>query len=111
MLTAHVNHELGIGFMTQSIWNGDYNHSTEGDFVFYRDKGTRDETGKPERELIPATAAVSELVTYYSGKAEEYDNLLHELLSILDAGDDVLSTRDLRRRVAPWLEGAGSPLA
>lgn len=106
MLQAHVTPELGVGFMTTAMWNGNYDATEQGDYVFYRDLGTRDVAGKPERELLPTRVAVSVLMSFYSDRDDEYVNLLAELRDVLDDEeyDYSIPTSDLRRKLAAWLE-------
>ena len=109
MLEAHVSLELGIGLMTERMWLGDYERDEPGEYVFYRDRGTRDANGKPERDILSTREAVSILLSHYIDKSDEYANLLGELEAIMKRDDYSIDVDDLKDRLAPWLEPQESP--
>lgn len=94
---------INLGVMTEAMWEGDAMRDEQGTLVFYRERGTRDTNGKPERDIVPMAEAVKGFLRHYSDESEAYDNLMGDLQGLVKESDYDVATDDLERIIKPHL--------
>jgi hypothetical protein len=92
---------INLGVMTEAMWEGDPMRDEQGSLVFYSERGTRDKSGKPERDIVPRDKAVKDFLRHYSDQDAAYDTLMGDLASLLDSDDYSVDKDDLKRILKP----------
>lgn len=92
---------INLGVMTQAMWENDPMREDQGDLVFYRERGTRNAEGKPERDIVPMKEAVMGFLRFYSDQDSAYDTLMADLLGLVDDDPLEVDTDDLKRIMKP----------
>jgi hypothetical protein len=97
---------INLGVMTEAMWEGDAMRDEQGSLVFYRERGTRNAEGKPERDIVPMKEAVMGFLRFYSDQDSAYDTLMADLATLLDTHDDDYDVPkdDLTRILKPHTE-------
>lgn len=92
---------INLGVMTEAMWEGDAMREDQGSLVFYRERGTRDKDGKPERDIVPMKEAVMGFLRFYSDQDSAYDTLMADLSTLLDEDEYSVDKDDLKRIIKP----------